>query len=300
MKKPAWLRVRIGSNSECSRTREILRRNNLHTVCEEALCPNLGECWGNGRATIMILGGTCTRNCKFCNVGTEHPAPPDPDEPQRVANAVKETRLNDVVITSVTRDDLPDGGAWLWAETIRLVHNAVPGITVEALVPDFQGSMDAIKTVADAHPEIFGHNLETVPSLYKTARPQADYEQSLNVLRMAHDLGMITKTSIMAGLGETDAEILAVMRDAHDADCDIFFIGQYLQPTREHLPIREYLTPEHFESLKQQGLEMGFRVVVSAPLVRSSYYSKEQTDFLKKLSAGNRKLKEFASRQSDR
>lgn len=280
MRKPEWLRVRIGSSAECSRTRKILRKNNLHTVCEEALCPNLGECWGHGRATIMILGGTCTRSCEFCGVGDDKPLPPDPSEPKRVADAVKESGLSDVVLTSVTRDDLEDGGSALWAETIRLVKEAVPEITVEALVPDFQGSKEAIKAVADAKPDIFGHNLETVPSLYDAARPQADYEQSLDVLRIAHDMGMITKTSIMVGLGETDSEILAVMRDAYDADCDIFFIGQYLQPTPEHIAIDRYLTPEHFESFKQQGLEMGFKVIASAPLVRSSYFSEEQDAFL--------------------
>lgn len=280
MKKPEWLRVRIGSQAECSRVRDILRAHGLHTVCEEARCPNLGECWGHGRATIMILGGTCTRNCSFCGVGDRRPAPPDPAEPGKVAAAVKEMGLSDVVLTSVTRDDLADGGAAIWAETIRRVHDTAPGVVVEVLVPDFQGSEDAVRAVVDARPEIFSHNLETVPSLYAAARPQADYQRSLDVLRRARDEGMITKTSIMVGLGESDDEALDVMRDARAAGCDILFLGQYLQPTRGHLPVERYVTPEQFDKFREQGLGMGFKVVVSAPLVRSSYYSKEQEEYL--------------------
>jgi len=228
----------------------------------------------------MILGRTCTRACTFCNVDSGRPVSTDLDEPARVAGAVRAMRLTDVVITSVTRDDLEDGGAAIWAETIRRVHEAVPGIRVEALIPDFSGSGAALRQVIATRPGILGHNLETVASLYGTFRPQADYGRSLEVLRRGYRAGMITKTALMVGLGETPDEILGLMRDVLETGCRILYVGQYLQPSRRHLPVARYVPPAEFEMYRQRGLETGFRVVVSGPLVRSSLYSKEQERYV--------------------
>jgi lipoic acid synthetase len=258
-----------------------LRAYGLHTVCEEAFCPNLGRCWKHGRATIMLLGDRCTRGCRFCNVDKHSVLPPDPDEPARVAAAVSETGLKEVVLTSVTRDDLPDGGAAHWAQTIEAVHAAVPGILVEVLVPDFNGTPDDIATVVHARPDVFGHNLETVPRLYPLARPQADYARSLAVLRQAAEAGMIVKTSLMLGLGETLAEIEQTLRDARSAGCDIFYAGQYLQPSPRHLPVERYVEPSEFDRLREAAMALGFGYVASAPLVRSSYHEDGQTDFVR-------------------
>lgn len=296
-RKPDWLKVRLARGPNYARLKHIILKNKLHTVCEEALCPNVGRCWENGRATFMILGNTCTRSCTFCSVTSGHPGTCDEKEPQRVAEAIcnlqsrragqvrnftppRRGRNPNVVITSVTRDDLEDGGAQIWAETIRRVHNAVPGISIETLVPDFRGSAEALKTIMDAKPEILGHNLETVPSLYKDIRPQANYERSLKLLNSANEHGMITKTAIMVGLGETISEVLELMKDAFKAGCDIFYVGQYLQPTKKHLPVHRYVQPDEFEMYRERGFEMGFKVVVSGPLVRSSYYSEEQAKYL--------------------
>jgi len=279
--KPAWLRVRLGGGPGYSRLQKILRDRKLHTVCDEALCPNKGRCWEHGRATLMILGNVCTRHCFFCNVAPGRPSACDADEPRRVAEAVKAMGIRDIVITSVTRDDLEDGGAAVWAETVRCVHEAAPGILVEVLVPDFRGSAAALDRVLDARPEVLGHNLETVPSLYKKVRPQADYRRSLAVLSRARQRGFIVKTGIMVGLGESPDEVRAVMNDALRAGCDIFTIGQYLQPSKEHLPVSRYVEPREFDGFRDDGLRMGFKVVVSAPLVRSSYHSDEQEEFVR-------------------
>ncbi|MDD4870004.1 MAG: lipoyl synthase [Kiritimatiellae bacterium] len=282
LRKPPWLRVRVPHGAGFIRMKDIVHGGQLHTVCEEAFCPNMGRCWEKGRATIMILGDKCTRACRFCNVRAEMTGEFDAKEPERVAEAVGKMALKDVVITSVTRDDLKDGGASIWAETIRRIHDAVPGIMVEVLIPDFGGSLASLEIVLAVKPDVLGHNLETVPSLYGRVRPQADYQRSLELLERAHDRGAVVKTGIMLGIGETEKEVLELMKDAIDSGCEIFYIGQYLQPTKKHLPVSRYVTPEEFESYKCRGLEMGFKVVVSAPLVRSSYHSEEQADYLKK------------------
>jgi lipoic acid synthetase len=279
--KPPWLRVTVGQNDTFAATRTRLRAYGLHTVCEEAACPNLGRCWRHGRATVMLLGDRCTRGCRFCNVDKRAVLPPDPDEPQRVAQALRETGLKEVVLTSVTRDDLPDGGAAHWARTVEALHAAAPGVLVEVLVPDFNGDPAAVDTVIRARPEVFGHNLETVPRLYPQARPQADYARSLAVLRQASAAGMITKTSVMLGLGETAAELEQTLRDARAAGCSIFYAGQYLQPTPRHLPVARYVEPAEFDRLRAAALSLGFEFVASAPLVRSSYHEDGQSEFVR-------------------
>ena len=279
--KPPWIRVKIGQNDVFQATKARLRAHGLHTVCEEASCPNLGRCWAHGRATMLILGDRCTRGCRFCNVDKRVVLPPDPGEPQRVAAAVKETGLKEVVITSVTRDDLPDGGAGLWAQTVEAIHAAVPGILVEVLVPDFGGDAAAIGTVIQTRPEVFGHNLETVPRLYPQARPQADYARSLAVLRQASEAGLMTKTSLMLGLGETSEEVEQTMRDARAVGCRIFYAGQYLQPSTRHLPVTRYVEPAEFEKLRKVAYALGFGFVASEPLVRSSYHEEGQTAFVR-------------------
>ena len=279
--KPPWIRVKIGQNETFQATKERLRAHGLHTVCEEAFCPNLGRCWSHGRATMLILGDRCTRGCRFCNVDKRAVLPPDPEEPRRVAAAVRETGLKEVVVTSVTRDDLPDGGADLWAQTVEALHAAVPGLLVEVLVPDFGGDAAALDRVIRARPEVFGHNLETVPRLYPQARPQADYARSLAVLRQAAEAGLITKTSLMLGLGETFAEIERVLRDARAAGCRIFYAGQYLQPSPRHLPVARYVEPAEFERVRAAACALGFGFVASEPLVRSSYHEEGQTAFVR-------------------
>lgn len=283
MRKPAWLRARFPQGAPVAAMKRLLGDFALHTVCEEAMCPNLGECWNHNRATIMILGGVCTRRCGFCGVTGGQASPPDPTEPIRVAAAVKAVGLSDVVITSVTRDDLADGGAAAWAETIRRIHQAVPGICVETLIPDFGGDPEALERVIEARPEILGHNIETVPSCYPAARPQASYRRSLELLERASRSGVITKTALILGLGESGDEVLAAMKDAAAAGVHILYLGQYLQPTPRHLPVRRYVSPEEFEGLRQEGFAMRFSVVVSGPLVRSSYHSDEQAAFMRGL-----------------
>lgn len=279
-KKPDWLKVRLGGGAGYERVREIIEHERLHTVCSEALCPNKGKCWEHGRATIMILGGICTRACRFCNVNPGKPSVADAREPERVASAVAAMGLSDIVITSVTRDDLPDGGAGIWARTIEAVRQQNKGIVIEVLVPDFRGDTRLLDTVLDACPDVLGHNLETVPSLYGKVRPQADYERSLSVLRHSHARGFVTKTGIMVGLGEAVEEVRKVMGDALRVGCDIFYIGQYLQPSRRHLEVKRYVEPEEFDAYRDYGLALGLGVVVSAPLVRSSFHSEEQARFL--------------------
>ncbi len=279
--KPTWIRVRIGQNDTFQATKARLRAHGLHTVCEEALCPNLGHCWSRGHATLLILGDRCTRGCRFCNVDKREVLPPDPDEPRRAAEAVRDAGLKEVVLTSVTRDDLPDGGAALWAQTVEAIHAAVPGVLVEVLVPDFGGDPDALNTVFRTRPEVFGHNLETVPRLYPQARPQANYARSLAVLRQASAAGLITKTSLMLGLGETFGEIEQTLRDARDAGCRIFYAGQYLQPSPRHLPVARYVEPAEFDRLRDLAYSLGFGFVASAPLVRSSYHEEGQSAFIR-------------------
>jgi lipoyl synthase len=285
-KKPEWLRVKLASGANFQRLHGVIHGKGLHTVCEEALCPNMGRCWDHGRATLMILGGVCTRSCRFCNVTPGSPAACDEQEPWRCAEAVADMGLTDVVITSVTRDDLPDGGAAIWAETIRKVRERVPGITVEVLVPDFDGNEAALDLVIDARPEVFGHNLETVPSLYPVIRPQARYERSLAVLRRAAQAGRVVKSGIMLGLGETAAEVDQLMLEARTAGVDIFYIGQYLQPSSANAPVVRYVEPSEFDALGRRGREIGFGVVVSAPLVRSSFHSDDQAAYLQQRLGG--------------
>jgi len=279
--KPPWIRVKVGQNALFQATKDRLRAHGLHTVCEEAACPNLGRCWAHGRATLLILGDRCTRGCRFCNVDKRAVLPPDPEEPRRAAAAVKDAGLREVVVTSVTRDDLPDGGAALWAETVEAIHAAAPGILVEVLVPDFGGDRVSVARVAASRPEVFGHNLETVPRLYPQARPEADYARSLAVLRQASGAGLVTKTSLMLGLGETRDEVLAVLRDARAAGCRIFYAGQYLQPSPRHLPVARYVTPGEFAEIRAEAYALGFGFVASEPLVRSSYHEEGQTAFVR-------------------
>lgn len=256
----------------------LMREQQLHTVCEEARCPNIGECWGRGTATFMILGDTCTRACGFCAVKTGRPGALDVGEPKRVAMAVQAMGLRHAVITSVNRDDVPDGGAGIFAETIRWVRRLSPGTTVEVLIPDFLGDWDALATVVDARPEILNHNTETVPRLYARVRPKARYARSLELFTRARDRdpGIVTKSGVMVGLGETVDELLAVFEDLRAHGVDILTVGQYLRPTPKHLPIARYYHPDEFAELKAAALAMGFRHVEAGPLVRSSYHAEEQ------------------------
>jgi lipoic acid synthetase len=273
---PPWIRVRLRQGPELARLRGLFREATLHTVCEEARCPNLWECWNRGTATFMILGDICTRSCGFCAVKTGRPVDIDRDEPRRVAQAAIEMGLGHAVVTSVNRDELPDGGAAVFAETIRAIRAVKPDCTIEVLIPDFQGSESALRTVLDAQPNVLNHNTETVPRLYPTVRPQARYERSIELLRRANVAGSVTKTGLMVGLGETFEELLAVFADLRGADCDILTVGQYLQPTIEHLPVSRYYTPEEFDDLRDQARTLGFAHVEVGPLVRSSYHAEEQ------------------------
>ncbi len=280
LRKPAWLRARAPSSPEVARLKTILRANHLHTVCEEASCPNLGECFGHGTATFMIMGDLCTRRCPFCNVAHGRPLPLDAEEPANLANTVATMGLKYVVVTSVDRDDLRDGGASHFAACIQATRQAVPGITIEILVPDFRGRMElALDTLDQAPPDVFNHNLETVPRLYKKARPGSDYAWSLKLLAdfKARHPRVPTKSGLMVGLGETNEEIEATMRDLRAHDCDLLTVGQYLQPSREyHLPVERYVTPIEFDAFAVLGKEMGFQHVASGPLVRSSYHADQQ------------------------
>ena len=281
-RKPDWLRVKMPSGENYQRLRKLMRAKNLHTVCEEAMCPNLGHCWERGTATFLLLGDICTRSCGFCHIKTGRPTWLDELEPQRVADAVARMSLRHAVLTSVNRDELPDGGARIFARSIELIHERVPGCSVEVLIPDFKGDRDALKMVMDARPEILNHNVETVPRLYRTVRPQAIYQRSLGVLYMAKELdpAAVTKSGIMVGLGETWDEVLQVMRDLRDHDVDILTVGQYLRPTRNHLPIMRYWHPDEFTRLHDEGVAIGFQWVESGPLVRSSYHADGQAEAL--------------------
>lgn len=276
-RKPPWIRAVAPGGDAFVKTRNLIMEHGLHTVCQEASCPNIGECWSRGTATIMILGDTCTRSCGFCNVKTGRPPTTDLDEPRRVAETLALTGLSHVVITSVDRDDLPDGGAAIWAETIERVHEACPDLSVETLVGDFKGDLDDLQVVVDARPEILSHNMETVARMHPAVRPQATYDRSLRVLEHIKAQGLVCKTSIMVGIGERDDEVYDVMQDIRDrSEADILTIGQYLQPTRNHLPIDRWVTPEQFDTYRTIGLGMGFKVIESGPLVRSSYHAEEQ------------------------
>ena len=277
-RKPPWLKVRFPGGPNYIRLKGLIRGERLHTVCEEAHCPNIGECWEAGTATFMILGDTCTRSCGFCAVKTGRPGALDLLEPMRVANAVREMRIQHAVITSVNRDDEPDGGAPIFAETIRRIRELSPGTSVEVLIPDFMGDWDALATVMAAQPEILNHNTETVPRLYSRVRPKARYERSLELLQRAKDLdsGTVTKSGLMVGLGETKHELLMVFADLVDRGVDVLTVGQYLRPSRKHLPLERYWSPEEFEELRADALALGFRHVEAGPLVRSSYHAERQ------------------------
>jgi len=277
-RRPPWLKVRAPWGDNYQRLQHLMRHQALHTVCEEARCPNIGECWGHGTATFLILGDICTRRCGFCAIKTGRPQGLDLLEPERVARAIQRMGLKHAVITSVNRDELPDGGAAIFAQTIRRAKELSPGLSVEVLIPDFKGDRKALQTVMDAKPEILNHNVETVPRLYRRVRPQANYERSLRIIQWAKEMdpSVLTKSGMMVGLGETWDEILQVMDDLVAHNCDILTIGQYLRPTEKHLPIMRYYTPEEFERLREEGLARGFQWVESGPLVRSSYRAEQQ------------------------
>jgi lipoic acid synthetase len=271
--KPPWLKVKLPSGENYRFVRSVIDENRLHTVCESAHCPNMGECWGAGTATLMLLGNICTRSCGFCAVLTGRPTELDWEEPERVARAVELMKLQHCVLTSVNRDELKDGGAEIWARTIRAIKTRCPGTTIEVLLPDFKGNWDALYRVLEEKPDVVSHNMETVPRLYRQVRPQAKYERSLEFIRRTKEAGFRTKSGAMLGIGETHEEILALMQDLLDHGCDVLTLGQYLQPTPQHLPVQRFVTPEEFEMYRQIGLEMGFDYVESGPLVRSSYHS---------------------------
>jgi lipoic acid synthetase len=272
-KRPDWLRVKLPHGDNYKSVRNIITEHKLHTVCESARCPNMGECWGEGTATFMILGNVCTRSCSFCAVATGKPNEFDQDEPFRVAEAVKLMKLKHCVITSVNRDELTDGGASIWAATIREIYKACPDITMETLIPDFKARWDALNLVLAERPNVVSHNMETVKRLYRRVRPQAKYDRSLEQIRRTKDFGLRTKSGVMLGLGETVDEVKEIMDDLVAHGCDVLTLGQYLQPTKMHLPVDEFVTPEKFAMYKELGLSAGFKYVESGPLVRSSYHS---------------------------
>ena len=277
-RKPEWLKVRFPGGPNYVRLKGLMREKRLHTVCEEAHCPNIGECWEAGTATFMILGDTCTRACAFCAVTSGRPQALDMGEPLRVAQAVRRMGLTHAVVTSVNRDDVPDGGSMIFAEMIRSIRRLSPGTSVEVLIPDFMGNWYALATVMKERPEILNHNTETVPRLYRRVRPKGRYERSLELLRRAKEMDPkgITKTGVMVGLGETKHELLLVMADLVDVGCDVLTIGQYLRPSAKHAPLERHYRPEEFEELAEDGRRLGFRHVEAGPLVRSSYHAERQ------------------------
>ncbi|WKZ64929.1 MAG: lipoyl synthase [Flavobacteriales bacterium] len=275
VRKPDWLRVRLPTGENYRKVAGIVGEHKLHTICQSGNCPNMGECWGAGTATFMILGNVCTRSCGFCAVATGRPEAVDPFEPARVARSVELMGVKHCVITSVDRDDLKDGGSDIWARTIRAIRRRSPGTTMETLIPDFQGKWENLQVVLDAAPEILSHNLETVRRLTKEVRIQAKYDRSLEVLMRAKRAGLRTKSGIMLGLGESEQEVLEAMDDLRSVGVDILTLGQYLQPTKEHLPVAEFVHPDRFARFKEIGLAKGFRYVESGPLVRSSYHAEK-------------------------
>jgi len=275
-RRPEWLKVKLPTGKNYVEVRNLMRNNKLNTVCEEARCPNLAECWNHRTATFMILGDTCTRSCGFCNIKVGLPTELDLDEPRRVAEAVNNLQLRHVVITSVNRDELQDGGASIFAELNRLIRQTTPDCTIEILIPDFKGVEDAFEIIMQNPPDILNHNLETVPRMYHAVRPQAKYQRSLDLIKWFHNRGLKTKSGIMVGIGETKKEVVDLMKDLVAHHCDILTIGQYLQPTGNHLPVHRFVTPEEFAFYKSEGLKLGFKIVESAPLVRSSYHADQQ------------------------
>ncbi|MCX6178566.1 MAG: lipoyl synthase [Chlorobiales bacterium] len=278
-KKPDWLKIRLTSGASFASTKQLLNRQSLHTVCRSALCPNLHECWSRGTATFLLLGNVCTRTCRFCAVGkAAQPPAPDPFEPNNIALAVQSMQLKHVVLTSVTRDDLDNGGAEHWVETLRSIRKLNPSVSIECLIPDFQGNEVAMDMVMAEAPEVLNHNIETVPSLYLKVRPQADYMASLELLQRAKQKhGLSTKSGLMVGMGETSIEVTASLGDLTRHGCDMVTIGQYLQPSAEHLPVERYITPDEFEQYRMIAEAAGFRHVQSAPFVRSSYHAEAFT-----------------------
>lgn len=279
-RKPEWLKIRMASGASFASTRQLLNRHSLNTVCRSALCPNLQECWSRGTATFLLLGNICTRTCRFCAVGkAAQPPAPDPLEPQNIALAVESMRLKHVVLTSVTRDDLPDGGAEHWVKTITAIRSAKPSLSIECLIPDFQGSESALDLVMAEAPEVLNHNIETVPSLYRKVRPQASYSRSLELLQRAKEhFGLSTKSGLMVGMGETAMEVETALGDLIRHGCDMVTIGQYLQPSAAHLPVERYITPEEFDAYRGIAEAAGFRHVHSGPFVRSSYHAEAFTN----------------------
>ena len=273
--KPKWLKVKLPTGENYRKVRSLVDEHKLHTICESGNCPNMGECWGEGTATFMILGNICTRSCGFCAVSTGKPLEADPFEPARVANSVKLMGVKHAVITSVDRDDLADGGSEIWVKTVELVRAKSPGTTMETLIPDFAGNWENLQRIIDVAPDIVSHNLETVRRLTKQVRIQAKYDRSLEVLFRLKKGGMRTKSGVMLGLGETRDEVLETMEDLRSVQVDVLTLGQYLQPTRKHLPVLEFVTPEQFKEYEEIGLKMGYRFVESGPLVRSSYHAEK-------------------------
>lgn len=274
-KRPDWLKVKLPTGDNYSDVRNLMREKKLNTVCEEAKCPNIAECWNHRTATFMILGDTCTRSCGFCNVKLGMPTELDLDEPRRVVDAIKQLDLRHAVITSVNRDELEDGGASIFKECVRTLREEKPDCTVEILIPDFKGDEKAFEIIMQYPPDILNHNLETVKRLYHAVRPQAKYERSLNLIKWFRSKGLKTKSGIMVGIGEKTEEVLDLMKDLYEHGCEIMTIGQYLQPTKVHLPVDRFVTPEEFRMYKEEGLKMGFKIVESSPLVRSSYHAHE-------------------------
>ncbi len=272
-KKPSWLRVRLPVGEEYQHVRGLVDKHKLHTICESGNCPNMGECWGEGTATFMILGNICTRSCGFCAVATGRPLPADWDEPQRVAEAIHLMKVKHAVITSVDRDDLKDGGSEIWHNTIKAVYALNPGTTLETLIPDFKAQKDQIQRVIHAAPNVVSHNIETVERLTRAVRIQAKYWRSMETLRILKEGGMRTKSGIMLGLGEAKEEVIQTMQDLRDSHVDVITLGQYLQPTRQHLPVYRFVHPDEFKEFREIGYQMGFDYVESGPLVRSSYHS---------------------------
>lgn len=281
VKKPSWLKINIGVNDRYTETKRIVDTHGLHTICSSGRCPNMGECWGKGTATFMIGGDICTRSCKFCNTKSGRPFPLDGNEPESVARSVQLMKLSHAVITSVDRDDLEDMGASHWVKTLRKIKELNPAVTVEALIPDFQGNLELVKQVASCGANIVSHNMETVKRLTPVVRSVARYETSLEVIRAIAETGVTAKSGMMVGLGETVSEVEELMDDLLEYGCRILTIGQYLQPTHKHYPVKEYVTPQQFEAYKELGLKKGFAEVVSGPLVRSSYHAEKQLEFCK-------------------
>ncbi len=273
VKKPSWLKVKLPTGENYRKVRKLVDEYKLHTICESGNCPNMGECWGEGTATFMILGNTCTRSCSFCAVATGRNKEYDREEPQRVAEAIRLMGVKHAVLTSVNRDELPDKGATVWADTIRMVKELNPNTTMETLIPDFMSKWDLLYQVIDEKPEVVSHNMETVKRLYRKVRPQAKYERSLEQTLKTKERGRRTKSGIMLGLGETEAEVLEIMDDLVAHGCDVLTLGQYLQPTKMHLAVEEFITPEQFDYYKVAGMEKGFKYVESGALVRSSYHA---------------------------